>query len=312
MDPTGWLWALFTVGAAASQTARNALQRSLTERLGTLGATHVRFLYGLPFGLLFLAVVTLIFGLDGIEPSWSWLAWTVFGAVSQITATALMLAAMRDRAFIVAIAYVKTEPVLIAGFGFLFLGEILSGRALSAIGIATAGVLLMSLPARSGAASTGSPAAAAGGSMAGQLRPTLLGIGSGAVFALSAVGFRGAILDVGDAPFYVRSTFTLASGLAIQTALLTGWLLARDRKVLREILQAWRPSLIAGLAGAVASQMWVLAFSLQTAAAVRTLGLVEILFAQAASRKLFAQRTSNRETAGIVLMVAGLVLLVSS
>ncbi|MEK9720596.1 MAG: EamA/RhaT family transporter, partial [Quisquiliibacterium sp.] len=150
------------------------------------------------------------------------------------------------------------------------------------------------------------------GSRAGQLRAALLGVASGAFFALSAVGFRGAIIDAGEAPFYVRSTFTLTCGLAIQTALLSSWLLARDRKVLREILQAWRPSLVAGLAGAVASQMWFLAFSLQTAAAVRTLGLVEILFAQAASRKLFAQHTSRRETAGILLMVAGLLLLVSS
>jgi len=307
VDSFQWLWVLFTVGAAASQTARNAMQRSLTERLGTLGATHVRFLYGLPFGLAFLAAIAAVSGLQGLELSWSYAGWTTAGAVFQIAATALMLAAMRERAFVVAIAYVKTEPVQIAAFGFLVLGEALGPQALAAIGIATAGVLLMSLPAGSAAARPARP-----GHGFAALRPALLGIASGALFALSAVGFRGAIVGLGDAPFYTRSTFTLACSLALQSALLTGWLLARDRRVLREILRAWRPSLAAGAAGALASQMWFLAFSLQTAAAVRTVGLVEILFAQAASRRLFSQRTSRREALGIVLMVAGVVLLLAA
>ena len=49
------LWAVFTLIAAAAQTARNAMQRELTATLGTVGATHVRFLFGFPFALVFLA-----------------------------------------------------------------------------------------------------------------------------------------------------------------------------------------------------------------------------------------------------------------
>ena len=301
----------FTVGAAATQTARNAMQRSLTERLGTLGATHVRFLYGLPFGVAFLGAVAAVAGLDGVRPSWSFLGWTAVGAIFQIAGTALMLAAMRERAFVVAIAYVKTEPVLIAAFGFVFLGDALGAQAIVAVLIATAGVLLMSLPARDASAAAGAPAPAAAPGLRA-LRPVLLGIGSGAMFALSAVGFRGAILELGDGLFYVRSTFTLVTSLALQTALLSAWLFARDRKVLVEVLRAWRPSLAAGAAGATASQMWFLAFSLQTAAAVRTVGLIEILFAQAASRRLFSQRTRPREALGIALMAAGLALLLGA
>ena len=52
-----WLWAVFTLLAAAGQTARNAMQRELTASLGTVGATHVRFLFGFPFALVFLAGV---------------------------------------------------------------------------------------------------------------------------------------------------------------------------------------------------------------------------------------------------------------
>ena len=35
---------------AAGQVLRNAQQKELTATLGTVGATHVRFLFGLPFG----------------------------------------------------------------------------------------------------------------------------------------------------------------------------------------------------------------------------------------------------------------------
>ncbi|MCL4745725.1 MAG: EamA family transporter [Burkholderiaceae bacterium] len=293
----GWIWIAFTVGAAGAQTVRNALQRSLTARLGTIGATHVRFLFGLPFGLALLALTAATTGLQGIAPSWAFAAWTSLGALTQVFATALMLAAMRERSFVVSTAYVKTEPVQIAVFGFAFLGESLGVAGTIAVLVATAGVLLMSIPAG------GLPRGAAA------LRPALFGVGAGAMFALSAVGFRGAILALGEADFQVRATTTLAASLTLQAALLSVWLAVRAPQVLRAVLRAWRPSLLAGATGALASRMWFLAFALQPAAAVRTVGLVEILFAQAASRKVFAQHSSRRELAGIAPMVAGVAML---
>jgi uncharacterized membrane protein len=62
--------------------------------------------------------------------------------------------------------------------------------------------------------------------------------------------------------------------------------------------------------GAVASQFWFLAFALTSAASVRTLALVEVLFAQLIARFSFAQRTTPREAVGMVLVVAGVVLLI--
>ena len=47
-----WSWAFFTICASAAQTARNAMQRDLTRTLGTAGATHVRFLFALPFAVV--------------------------------------------------------------------------------------------------------------------------------------------------------------------------------------------------------------------------------------------------------------------
>jgi drug/metabolite transporter (DMT)-like permease len=144
------------------------------------------------------------------------------------------------------------------------------------------------------------------------LRPAVLGIASGGLFALAAVGYRGAIVALGATDYVAASTLVLAVALTIQTVLLTGWLLLRDRGVLVAIFHAWRPSLAAGLLGGFASEMWFTAFAIRDAASVRTLGLVEILIAGIISRRLFAQSPTLAELAGLVLVVGGLALLFSA
>jgi drug/metabolite transporter (DMT)-like permease len=141
------------------------------------------------------------------------------------------------------------------------------------------------------------------------LRATLLGLAAGAMFAMSAVSFRGAILNLGLPSYVMAATFTVVVGLMLQSVLLTVYLWLRSPGALAAILRAWRPSLFAGFMGALASQFWFLAFALAAAASVRTLALVEVLFAQAISRFVFKQATTPREVAGIVLIVIGVVLL---
>ena len=144
MIDTSWLWVVFTLLAAAGQTARNAMQRELTATLGTVGATHVRFLFGFPFALLSLLGVALITGVALPRPNLSYWPWLLVGALAQIAATALMLAAMGERSFVVVVAYIKTEPIQVAIFGLIFLGDAVSLPMMIAIVIATAGVLVMS------------------------------------------------------------------------------------------------------------------------------------------------------------------------
>ncbi len=292
MADWSWLWAVFTVVAAAAQTVRNATQRQLTDDLGAVGATHVRFLFGLPFALIFLSTVVAT-GAALPQPHLEFFGWAAAGAVAQIAATAMMLVAMGERSFVVTIAYTKTEPVQVALFGLVVLGDRLTVPMMAAIAIATAGVMAMS--PRSG--------------RPGGLRPIVLGLLAGTFFALAAVGFRGAILSLESPSFVMAATFTLCVALAMQAALLSLYLRMREPAVLVAIAQAWRPSLLAGFMGALASQFWFLAFALTTAANVRTVGLVEVLFAQAVSHFVFAQRTTPREAGGIALIVAGVAFL---
>lgn len=290
---TPYLWVAATLVAATAQTLRNAVQSGLVRQIGTVGATQVRFLYGLPFAVLFL--VSILAATGEPLPVMTARAWgfTAFGALAQIGGTALMLVAMRLKSFGVAYAYIKTEPVLVAIAGFALLGDPLTVAKALAIVTATTGVLLAS-------GSLAKP-----GALFAEARPALVGIASGALFGLSAVGFRGAILDLGEGPFYLRATTALVWSLVIQCAVLALYMLVRDRAAMTGSIRVWRTSLGAGLLGAIASMGWFLGFSLTAAANVRTLALVEIILAAILSRRLFKESITWHEAAGMAFVIVG-------
>jgi drug/metabolite transporter (DMT)-like permease len=294
------LWAVFTVIAAFGQTLRNAMQKELTATLGTVGATHVRFLFGLPFALIFLTVVLAATGASFPALSGRMITWTILGAGAQIAATAMLLAALKQKSFVVTTALIKIEPVHVALFGLVFLGDALSIPLVIAILVACTGVLIMSWPKDQAAA------VAEGG-----WQPVLLGLAAGAMFGISAIGYRGGILALEHPNFVVAATTTLAVGLIMQTVALTSYLWLFDRDRLMAIFAAWRPSIVAGFMGAFASQMWFLAFALESAAKVRTLALVEIFFAQIVARSMFKQGLASREGLGIALVVIGVIILLN-
>ncbi len=295
---SGWLWAVFTILAAGGQTLRNAMQKDLTVRIGTIGATHVRFLFGLPFALVFLAIVLSATGASFPALSERMLLWTFVGAATQIAGTAMLLSAMREKSFVLITALNKIEPVHVALFGLVFLGDKLTPGLAAAILIATLGVLIMSWPKAGAIENLG-------------MRPILLGLAAGAMFGASAVGYRGGVIAIDHTNFVVRATTTLVTGLVMQVTFLTVYLALFDRKTLSAIFAAWRPSLVAGFMGAFASQMWFLAFALAPAAKVRTLALVEIFFAGMVSRTLFKEGFANREGLGILMIVIGVIILLN-
>lgn len=294
------LWIPVTIFAAAAQTVRNAAQRSLVSELGTLGATLVRFLYGLPFALAWALAVVLFTGVRLPAMGATFGIWVLGGAIAQIAATALLLQTMRERNFAIGVAYSKTELVQVAIFSLVLLGDALDARLGVAVVCGMLGVMMLSPadkehPWRSMAAGFAS-------------RSALLGIGSGAGFALSAVAFRGAIQQLDVPSQLVAASLALVVAQTLQTLLLGGWLLARSPDVVQRTLRAWRRSLFAGAMGAAASAGWFTAFALVSATKVRTLGLVEILFSYAVSRNLFREQLSRREFMGIVLLTLGALL----
>jgi len=292
-----WLWMPITIGAAFAQTLRNAAQRHLTASLGTLGATLVRFLYGLPFAVLWLALVCGYSGAALPGAGASFLLWVSFGAVLQIIATALLLRVMADRNFALGVAYSKTEVLQVAIFGLVLLGDPLALPTALAAAVATLGVVLISAPP--GERSLRLVA------QGWTRRTALLGLASGAGFALSAAGYRGAALALG-VPAVIAAATTLLWAQALQTVFLGGWLLVRKFHVAVAVLRAWRVSLLAGFMGALASGLWFTAMAMQPVVYVRTLGLVELFFSYLVSRKLFRERLGWTERFGILLLTLGI------
>ena len=296
-----WAWMPIVVWAAFAQTIRNAAQRNLTSRTGTLAATLARFLYGLPFALCWLlAVVAFGAAPNGLPTvGAAYVGWLCLGALSQLCATALLLMAMKARNFIVAVTYSKTEVLQVALFGGVFLHEVPTPLAMAAMLVATLGVVLLSAPKSAGVDT---------GEGTGWLnRTALFGIGSGACFALSAVGFRGAALALpGHSPWLV-GVWNVVWAQALQTVLLGGYLALRQPDALVAVARAWRLSVVAGMMGAAASIGWFTASAMRPAADVRTLGLVEVLFSYLISRRVFREPLHASERLGLALVLVGLV-----
>jgi drug/metabolite transporter (DMT)-like permease len=297
--PAAWLWIPITVWAAFAQTLRNAAQRHLTAELGTLGATLVRFLYGLPFAFAWLWGVQAVTRAPLPAPAPAFWLWVLVAGVSQIVATALLLRVMAERNFALGVAYSKTEIIQVALFAFVFLGDRVNLVTGLAIAFGTFGVLLLSpadkaRPLRTMVTGWTS-------------RTALIGLASGAGFALAAVGYRGAALAL-HAEFLMAGAYTLVAAQLVQTLLLGGWLLVRNPEVARRVLRAWRASLFAGFMGAAASAGWFTAMAIEPVAHVRILGLVELLFSYVVSRRVFRERLSRLELGGIALLTLGLVI----
>jgi len=296
-----WLWIPIVMVAALAQTARNTAQRSLVAQAGTLGATLSRFLYGLPFAAAWVVTLHLAPASPQAIPPFHtvYFGWLLLGAVGQLAATACLLAAMKQRNFVIGVAYSKTDALQVALFATLFLRELPGWITMLAMALATAGVVLLSVP----------PKAVAGGARVWTGRAGWYGLASGAGFAFSAVGYRGAALQLPDVSVWLIGGWGVLWAQAAQSLMLGAWLAWRSPEALRAMATAWRISIVAGGAGAFASICWFTAFALTTAANVRTLGMVEVVFSYIVSHRLLGEKLSRVDQAGLALVGAGLLAL---
>jgi drug/metabolite transporter (DMT)-like permease len=300
-----WAWIPISIWGALAQTARNAAQRSLVAQGGALGATLARFLYGLPFAALWLAALHALPATSGAIPEFGprYFAWQMLGALGQLAATAFMLVAIKQRNFVVGVAFSKTDALQVALLGTFFLHELPGWITMTAIGVATAGVVLLSLPRKAGLIAVPQGDRTWAGPAA------LYGLASGACFAFSALGYRGASLALPETSPWLIGAWGVLWAQAAQTLLLGSWLAVRSRGSLRAIISAWRVSTIAGAAGALASIGWFTAYALTSAANVRTVGMVEVVFSYLVSRRFMNEKLAPAEQAGLLLVLAGLVAL---
>lgn len=290
------LWIPITLLAAALQTARNAFQRGLTGALSPLGATYTRFAFGFPFALLYAAVV--FAGAGAPAPGAPFFAWVTLGGIAQILGTVALMRLFRLRSFSTGIAFSKSEILQVALVGILVLGDGVSLFAAIAIAIATAGLVLLSRD----------PDAASWREVVSGLSgpSALLGLATGAGYAVAAVSFRAASLSLAHPSFLVSAAATLVAATGIQTVLSSGYLRWAEPGQIGAVFGLWRRSLLPGLTGAAASACWFSAMTIESAAYVRMLGLVEVLFGYGVSIFALRERQSRHETLGTLFLVVAI------
>lgn len=293
------LWVTATLAAAIFQTLRFMLQKSLSSgALSAGGATFSRFVYSAPFVLCGLALWLAVTGMTMPGLTGRFWAFAVAGGLTQILATVFVVLTFRERNFAVGITFKKTEVIQTVLVGVVILGEGISAGALVAILVGLSGVLLLS---------RGTEARGFWRDLTG--RAPLLGLGSGVLFAVSAVSYRGASLEI-DAAAPLRAAVTLAVVVTLQTVVMGAWLAIRERGEIARVWAARRVAVWVGLTSLLGSFCWFLAFTLQTAAYVNALGQVEMIFSLLASVLFFRETVTRRETVGMALIAISVLTLI--
>jgi drug/metabolite transporter (DMT)-like permease len=298
------LWVPITLLAAASQALRTALQRHLKGRLSTNGAGFTRFVFGLPFAAVYLAALTAA-GVGQLpRPGAAFWGWVLLASISQIVATSLQIHVMAARNFAAGVAYGKTEVLQAALFEMLFLGAVVTWLGGLGIALGTVAVMLMSL------VRTTDPWRAF---LAGWAEPTaLVGLAAGGCLGIAAVGFRGAAVSLGHPSAFLAAAFTLVVATATQTLVMGVYLAWREPGELRRVVTHAPTGLLVGATSALGSACWFTAFTLQIAAYVRTLGLVELVFTLLISLYAFRERPTRAELAGLGLLGVSIALVLNS
>ena len=292
------IWIPITVFAAFSQNLRSIYQKKLQKNMSNISSTYTRFLFGLPFVLIYFLLLYNFsnskFLVSNINITF--LLYCLIGGISQIIATFLLLKIFRTNNFSVATSYSKTEPIQAAFFGFILLSDPISFIGLIGIIIGLIGIMITSIKKI-------------------DLRISFFnlsvfyGLLSGSLFGLSAVLFRGASHSLFSNDYMLTSSFTLLIAIGIQTLILTIYILLKDIKQFYFLYFNWKDGLIVGFFGAFASICWFYAMSVQNVAYVRALGQIELIFTIFASILYFKEKIIANEIIGVLITLTGILII---
>ena len=287
------LWIPITIAAAGLQVARNALQRGLLGTAGPWGATLVRFLFGLPFALLFVGIAALWAPHAHVQFNVRFWLFCAVGGAAQMAATAALLVSMQRSSFALGTVFAQSGIPLTAIIALAF-GESISGPKWLGLALTTLGLIVLGVPHQVDRSRAFSAA--------------WLGTAAGAGFALSSNVYRQAALAVAAGHPVLGAQITLVVVQAMQAASLTAWLSLSNRAALRAVIADWRASLGAGFLGAAASGLWFTAFAMSPVAPVRAVGVVEMPIAAAAGRRMFAERLTWLQIGMVLVTSVGVAL----
>ena len=286
-------WFLLTLCGAFLQNLRSLLQRKITDNLSINGASFVRFLFAIPFALLIC-----LFSVDSFSGvSEQFFSYVVLAGIAQIVGTSCLISAVVRGNFSVGTTLSKTEAAQAALFGLVVLGDGVSISIALGISVSLLGVIFLSANVDE---------------LLSRLsrRALVLGLVSGTGFAIAAVCFRGASLSIDGGTFFERAAITVLSAVTFQSIIMGVYLIVREPGELGNVFENWKMSSVIGGVGMFASLCWFSAMTLNSAAIVRAVGQVELLFTLATTIFWFKEKMRLLQLVGMCLIVGGIWLLV--
>lgn len=294
-------WVLISIAGAFFQNLRSALQKHLKGKLSNSAAAYSRFLYALPFALIYLLCLNILADKNIPAPNAAFFLYCLAGGIAQILFTVILLWMFSFKSFAVGTTLSKLEVVVVALLGALLLQDGLSAPAMLAIFTCAVGVVTLT------AGQTGVAFSTLHKQLFG--RDTAVGLICAFFLGASVVCFRGASLALQHDDPIMSAATALAVALTIQTLLMGIWITLREPDQWKKLFQQWRWATIVGVAGIVTSICWFTAFSLENASFVRSVGTIELLFTYFFSTRVFKEKVAPFELIGMILIVAGIILL---
>ena len=300
-----YVWIIAAIFAAACQTARSAFQKNMITRLGDYGAAYIRFCYALPFTSLIWLVWVNIPGNSIPTLSFYSIILCFLGSIFQILFTYVLMKVFSHKSFAAGIAFSKTEVILIAFLEVIILNVFFSFPLMIGITLGVLSVLFLSYARKAKSILETIKLLLNSVSSLG----TLIGLLSGLLLAASVVTFRMSIISI-DGPLLDRSLFISFIAIIFQTILVGLYLLLFKKDQLFAVIKFWRPSLPAGLCGTGATFGWFVAFGLTTAAEVRAVGQIELIFSILISIIFFREKIRKTELFGITLLGISILIII--
>lgn len=292
-------WIAFTVLAALMQAIRTAGQKQISSTVSPMGATMVRYVFGLPFAvayLLFISQFTALSLLNDALINPRFVVYGLLAGVAQIIATVLLVTCFNFRNFTVGTSFAKTEAMQTALFGTLLFGSTLSSLGWLAVAIGVLGIFIVSIPTKT---SLWEPI------------NILLGTVSGTAFALTSLWLRQASLSLG-LPATQSAALTLVFMVSTQSIMCIAYIWLREREQFQAIIKRYRLAWFVGLTSALGSAAWFTAMTLQNPALVKSLGQIEFIFTLLLTTHFFKETVTRRELIGVLAIVASVLLILQT
>lgn len=294
------IWLPAALMGGLFQAWRTASQQRLRSEMSVSGAGLVRYLYGLPFALLFAAAWLGWHAMPIPSMGAAFLALAAAGGVFQMVGTLLLILAFSHRGFVVGTAFSKTEAIQAAIVTALFFQQSFSALAWVGIILGVAGVLILAL------AGQGLNARQLLGAM--RQPAALYGLGAGAMFAFAAIAIKLATARLAGVDLVGSALVTLVVVMAMQSTLHLGWAAVCDHATLAAVRRHWRHSSEIGLLSALGSACWYIGFAAAPAALVRIVGQVEVIFTIGFAHFYLREPVRWHEAGGLALVAIGVVL----